>query len=583
MIKSRIAGIFLFFFLMYFTTVGTAADILFQCSFDGPGSNPKEVWENCGSCVASSAMNTYGSIVNEGVNGKCLKYSVNTGGLYAPLDVYGINADPITIVYYERFSKSLISGANIKSVRPYCGSGSGNYLAAMVALHFDNSWYQSAWDNATLIPGDNVTSIKQDSAYCRNNGDGTYNCPVRMSIRWSPGYGTSWRKVRIYIDMPTTNRSADGTVKVWFDDVLTYTLADVDSQDDDECETTWIRFAPSDEANESYDHYYDEIVVYSGYVPPENTSDSGFPNIAIKAPTDSSQYSTDNPIIDIGGTASDDIEVSSVTWTNNRGNSGTAVGTDNWTISNLSLEEGENEIVVIAHDATGQTGSATLTVGYSPAQNTTGGSKVFGDVSGSDYPGSCQDTYISVGARSSNYSNDSQTLNTYTWPTNTSANRVVMKWDLSAIPQNATIHEATLSLNMYSARGDESYEVSAHRIVTNNPNISSCTWNTYDGTHSWTGGTNGGEQDLAPAESTAIVDRTAGYKNCSITQMVQQWVSNPSSNYGLMLDSDSTAASDSNRLFRPTEYSNPDQRPKLTVTYSDSSKISPPENLRLVH
>jgi hypothetical protein len=212
-----------------------------------------------------------------------------------------------------------------------------------------------------------------------------------------------------------------------------------------------------------------------------------------------------------------------------------------------------------------------------------GDTKVFGDVSGSDYRGTCQDTFVNAGARSSNYSNDSQTLNTYTWPTNTSANRVVMKWDLSAIPQNATIHEATLSLDMYSAHGDESYEVSAHRIVTNNPNISSCTWNTYDGTHSWTGGTNGGEQDLAPAESTAIVDRTVGYKNCSITQMVQQWVSNPSSNYGLMLDSDSTAASDSNRLFRPTEYSNPDQRPKLTVTYSDSSKISPPENLRLVH
>ena len=245
-----------------------------------------------------------------------------------------------------------------------------------------------------------------------------------------------------------------------------------------------------------------------------------------------------------------------------------------------TLDEGLTYYLVVrAYNDYGEGGDSNEVKWSSDKED--GNTIVLGDAFGSDYPGTCQDTYINAGTRSSNYSN-SQTLNTYTWPTNTSANRVVMKWDLSAIPQNVTIHEAILSLNMYSASGDESYEVSAHKIVTNNPNISACTWNTYDGTHSWTGGANGGEQDLAPAESTAIVDNTPGYKNCSIALMVQQWVSNPSSNYGLMLDSDLTAASDSNRFFRPTEYSNPDQRPKLTVTYSDSSQITPPANLRVV-
>ena len=52
--------------------------------------------------------------------------------------------------------------------------------------------------------------------------------------------------------------------------------------------------------------------------------------------------------------------------------------------------------------------------------------------------------------------------------------------------------------------------------------------------------------------------------------MVQEWVGNSSTNLGLMLNSDTTAASDSNRYFRPTEYSSQEQRPVLTIKYGSS-------------
>ncbi len=52
--------------------------------------------------------------------------------------------------------------------------------------------------------------------------------------------------------------------------------------------------------------------------------------------------------------------------------------------------------------------------------------------------------------------------------------------------------------------------------------------------------------------------------------MVQEWVDNSSTNFGLMLNADTTSASDSNRYFRPTEYSNQDQRPILTIKYGSS-------------
>lgn len=207
---------------------------------------------------------------------------------------------------------------------------------------------------------------------------------------------------------------------------------------------------------------------------------------------------------------------------------------------------------------------------------------IFGDISGSNFPGTCQDTYLNT--NDINYSNDSEAIKTYTLPTNTAANRIAMKWDLLALPQDAII-EATLSLYMYGFEktgGDDNYEITAHKIINHNPVISSCTWNTYDGTNSWTGGANGGEQDMAPVESSTIVDKTAGYKNWDITQMVQEWVDNSSTNFGLILNADTSAASESNRYFRPSENSNQDQRPFLTIKCYAIAKVpSKPTGLKV--
>ena len=206
----------------------------------------------------------------------------------------------------------------------------------------------------------------------------------------------------------------------------------------------------------------------------------------------------------------------------------------------------------------------------------------FGDVPGAHYPGTCQDTYINND--SNNYSTEAY-LCTYTWPANTVANRTIIKWDLSAIPPNAVINDATLSLYMYgfdATGGDESYEISAHKIVNHNPVISSCTWDTFDGINPWTGGSNGGAQDLAAPESTTAVDKTVGNRNWNVTQMVQEWVNDPSTNFGLMLNSDLTAASDSNRYFRSTEHFDSNQRPKLTVTYTVITAPKAPKGLRII-
>ena len=193
----------------------------------------------------------------------------------------------------------------------------------------------------------------------------------------------------------------------------------------------------------------------------------------------------------------------------------------------------------------------------------------FGDAANTDNPGTIEDTYTNQGGGGTgNYSTD-VTLNTYTWPADTVANTTIIKWDLSSIPTSATVTEATLYLYQLSFTGDTSYDIGVHKIINVNPVISALTWNTYDGTNSWTGGADGGQGDTAAAEDTQVVDGTNNvYKTWTVANMVADWVSTPSSNYGMLVNSDDVATIDSCRYFASNEVTNAATRPKLIVTYT---------------
>ena len=98
------------------------------------------------------------------------------------------------------------------------------------------------------------------------------------------------------------------------------------------------------------------------------TGDTTGPTVAITAPAPAGNFTaTTNPIA-LSGTASDAGTVTLVRWSNDRGGSGTAIGTTSWSIPAVSLQPGVNNLTITAWDGRGNAGSAVLIVNYQSPQ-----------------------------------------------------------------------------------------------------------------------------------------------------------------------------------------------------------------------
>jgi hypothetical protein len=102
------------------------------------------------------------------------------------------------------------------------------------------------------------------------------------------------------------------------------------------------------------------------------SSDTTRPTVSIATPTTGESFTSSSSNLQIGGTAADNVGVTSLSWSNSRGGGGTASGTTNWSVSSIGLQIGTNVITLTARDAAGNTGADSLTVTYSaPTADTT--------------------------------------------------------------------------------------------------------------------------------------------------------------------------------------------------------------------
>lgn len=98
------------------------------------------------------------------------------------------------------------------------------------------------------------------------------------------------------------------------------------------------------------------------------SGDTTPPTLQVNSP--SFPLTTTSPTLTINGEASDNTAVTSVTWSTNRGQSGTAFGTSMWAITGLPLAAGPNTIAISARDAKNNTRTVYLQVQYNAPAGT---------------------------------------------------------------------------------------------------------------------------------------------------------------------------------------------------------------------
>src|SRR5215470_6053557 len=91
-------------------------------------------------------------------------------------------------------------------------------------------------------------------------------------------------------------------------------------------------------------------------------ADTTAPSVTITSPTSASTFTATTPSVTLQGTASDNVGVTQVTWSNSRGGNGVASGTSSWAASGIALQLGSNTLTVTARDAAGNASTATLAV-----------------------------------------------------------------------------------------------------------------------------------------------------------------------------------------------------------------------------
>jgi len=124
--------------------------------------------------------------------------------------------------------------------------------------------------------------------------------------------------------------------------------------------------APTESANQNASIY---IADEDGGVVSLQEHDAEAPEVFISTPWSLPVYTNTTSSIGLGGDSDDNVGVTAITWSNNRGGSGqVSPPLDSWYVPNIPLYPGTNLLTVTAYDAAGNAGTDTLTVVYQTAK-----------------------------------------------------------------------------------------------------------------------------------------------------------------------------------------------------------------------
>jgi hypothetical protein len=181
----------------------------------------------------------------------------------------------------------------------------------------------------------------------------------------------------------------------------------------------------------------------------------------------------------------------------------------------------------------------------------------------------CQDTYIYQYAPDDSYR--WQDLLTVGYK---QRNAALLRFDLSAIPSDAIVTQATLQLYAQGWSGSN-MSLGAYRVLRNaNPN--EATWNQAKvGSYWGLPGCSSTSTDRAPTPEHTVTTRgIRKWYNFDLTTLVQDWVNGSLTNNGLLLRSSSPLASRS-LYFASAQNNTASLHPKLVITYRTGDNPAP--------
>jgi len=177
---------------------------------------------------------------------------------------------------------------------------------------------------------------------------------------------------------------------------------------------------------------------------------------------------------------------------------------------------------------------------------------------------------------STNYS-AAEWLKVETFPADRVSAAILMKFNLSQIPANATIQSAvlTLTLTEVDAKGsDPNYRMSLHQIINRDPDIATASGMKANAATEWTANkccqkdVPMAQGDISSAHATTVIDRTLSTKTWDAVTPLRAWLTSPSTNYGLLLNADTRNGVDRGRTFASAQDAVATRRPFLRVTYT---------------
>ncbi|WP_047155348.1 DNRLRE domain-containing protein [Aneurinibacillus tyrosinisolvens] len=164
-------------------------------------------------------------------------------------------------------------------------------------------------------------------------------------------------------------------------------------------------------------------------------------------------------------------------------------------------------------------------------------------------------------------------VGTYTSSAGSNTIRGLVKFDLSSIPRGSRILDANMNLWLSSIWNTTGINVSAYEI-TKDWKDTTVNWNTFNGTTAWA--TPGGDVKTTPAATVSgisvLTDLGVHYA-FDLTKAATGWNDSPSSNYGVLLKSDSESTATLKKFVSSDDTTNSNYAPMLAVTYYPGSRL----------